>query len=172
ERFAGLPDESIVGGWLGVDGPLLASLVADRVATYGARAGDGSTVPGAIRDAVRHAADRVPVAVVSAAYRAEIEPVVAAAGLRSALTTIVAADDVEREKPDPACYLLALERLGLTGPAAVAFEDTEAGVAAAKAAGIRCIAVRGTMRDARLVAADEIVDAIDIDLVDRLLAEV
>jgi len=170
ERLAGLSEEAIVGGWLGVEGPLLASLIADRVESYATKAADGSTVPEPIRDAIRHAATRVPVAVVSAAYRAEIEPVVDAAGLSSDLTTIVAADDVEQRKPDPACYLLALERLGLAASTAVAFEDSEAGVSAATSAGIRCVAVRGTMSDTRLRAADEIVDAIDVDLVDRLLA--
>jgi beta-phosphoglucomutase-like phosphatase (HAD superfamily) len=52
----------------------------------------------------------------------------------------------------------------------VAFEDTEAGVASAKGAGLRCIAVRGTLPDDRLVAADEVVDAIDVALIERLLA--
>ena len=38
-------------------------------------------------------------------------------------------------------YLEALERLGLSADEAVAFEDSPNGIAAAKAAGIRCIAV-------------------------------
>ena len=82
--------------------------------------------------------------------------------------------DVEHEKPDPECYELALARLGIAPADAVAFEDTEAGVAAARAAGIRCVAVRGTMPDDRLVGAgaEEIVDAIDVALVERILNEV
>jgi len=50
------------------------------------------------------------------------------------------------------------------------FEDTEAGVASAKAAGLRCLAVRGTHDLVRLAAADEIVAAVDVALVRRLLA--
>jgi beta-phosphoglucomutase-like phosphatase (HAD superfamily) len=50
-----------------------------------------------------------------------------------------------------------------------AFEDTEAGVAAATGAGLRCIAVRGTLPDDRLARADELVDAIDLTLVRRLV---
>ena len=51
----------------------------------------------------------------------------------------------------------------------MAFEDTEAGVASAKAAGVRCIALAGTLPRARLAQADEIVDAIDEPLLRRLL---
>ncbi len=50
------------------------------------------------------------------------------------------------------------------------FEDTEAGVAAAKAAGMLCLAVTGTLDPRRLAAADELVDAIDVGVVARLLA--
>jgi beta-phosphoglucomutase-like phosphatase (HAD superfamily) len=168
-RLAGLSEEAIVGGWLGVDGPLLESLVAERIGTYAAEAADGTTVTEPLREAVRYAAARVPVAIVSGAYRAEIDPVVEAAGIAGELTAIVAAEDVEHGKPHPEGYLLAVERLGVDPAEAVAFEDTEAGVAAAKAAGVRCLAVRGTLPDERLAAADELVDRIDLDLVRRLI---
>jgi beta-phosphoglucomutase len=168
-RLAGLSEEAIIGTWLSVDGPLLDSLVAERVERYATEAADGSTVTEPLREALRYAASRVPVAIVSGAFRAEIEPVVAAAGIAADVTTIVAADDVEQGKPHPEGYELALERLGVAAADAVAFEDTEAGVASARAAGLRCVAVRGTLPDERLAAADEIVDSIDLDLVRRLL---
>jgi len=84
---------------------------------------------------------------------------------------IVAAEDVERGKPDPAGYARAVELLGrrLLPSEVVALEDTEAGVASAKAAGLRCVAVLGTHPPERLRGADEIVEAIDVDLVRRLL---
>jgi sugar-phosphatase len=49
-------------------------------------------------------------------------------------------------------------------------EDTEAGVAAAKAAGMRCVGLVGTMPPERLAAADELVDALDAALIGHLLA--
>jgi len=168
-RLAGLSEEAIIGTWLGVDGPLLASLVAERIETYAAEAADGATVTAPVREAVRYAAARVPVAIVSGAFRAEIEPVVTAAGIAAELSTIVTADDVVHGKPHPEGYLLALERLGVAATVTVAFEDTEAGVAAAKDAGLRCLAVRGTLPDHRLARADELVDAIDVALVRRLV---
>lgn len=50
-------------------------------------------------------------------------------------------DDVAAVKPDPALYLLALERLGVEASDAIAFEDSPHGILAAKRAGIFCIAV-------------------------------
>jgi beta-phosphoglucomutase-like phosphatase (HAD superfamily) len=53
---------------------------------------------------------------------------------------IAAGDEVARKKPDPAVYLLALERLGVPPGAALAFEDSRNGVLAARAAGIAVVA--------------------------------
>jgi beta-phosphoglucomutase len=169
DRLAGNTEEVIIGTWLGVDGPLLAMLVQERITAYTALAANGSTVTTAVREAVRYAADRVPVAIVSGAFRAEIEPVVTAAGIAGDLSTIVTADDVEHGKPHPEGYRLALERLGVGAARTVAFDDTEAGVSSAKDAGLYCVAVRGTLPDDRLARADELVDAIDVALVARLL---
>ena len=144
-------------------------LVQERIDAYTALAASGSTVTAPVREAVRYAAARVPVAIVSGAFRAEIEPVVAAAGIAGELSMIVTADDVEHGKPHPEGYLLAVERLGVDPARTVAFEDTEAGVSSAKDAGLRCLAVRGTLPDERLGRADELIDAIDVALVERLI---
>ena len=169
-RLAGNTEEAIIGGWLGVAGEELRALVDERIERYCRRA-DGSTVTPEVRAAVSYAASRVPVAIVSGAYRREIEAVLAGAGLADAVGVVVAADDVRRGKPDADGYLRALEALGdgLTPPDVVAFEDTEAGVASACAAGLRCLAVRGTHPDERLAAAERIVDAIDLPLVRSLV---
>lgn len=171
-RLAGLSEEAIIGTWLDVQGDLLAVLVEERIERYLSLAGRGETVPQTIRDAVAYAANRVPVAIVSGAFRREIEPVVAGAGLRGAISVLVAADDVEHGKPAPDGYELALRLLGdgLRPCDAVAVEDTEAGVASAKAAGLYCVAVAGTHTRERLTHADEIVDRLDLDLMERLLA--
>jgi beta-phosphoglucomutase len=168
--LTGNTEEAIIGGWLGVAGDALAALVEERIDRYVRRA-DGATIPQALREAVRHAAARVPVAVVSGAYRREIEPVLRGAGLSTSITTLVAADDVARGKPDPEGYVRALAALGdgLVPGDVVAFEDTEAGIASARGAGLRCLAVRGTLPDDRLAAADRIVDAIDLELVRSLV---
>jgi len=128
-----------------------------------------------MREVVRAAAERAPVAIVSGAALAEIQPVIEAAGIAQLFTTVVTSDDVGRHgKPDPLGYRIALERLGgvvpgLAGHDVVVIEDTEAGVAAARAAGMRCLGLLGTMTAERLAAADELIDRIDLALVDRLL---
>ena len=168
--LAGNTEEAIIGGWLGVEGDELRTLVDERIDRYVRRA-DGSTIPAALRRVVLHAAARVPIAVVSGAYRREIEPVLEQAELAGHVTAVVTADDVKRGKPDPEGYRLALEALGdgLVPQDVVAFEDTEAGIASARGAGLRCLAVRGTLPDERLAAADGIVDAIDLTLVRSLV---
>ena len=64
-------------------------------------------------------------------------------------------DDVGAVKPDPALYLLALERLGVTADEAIAFEDSPNGILAAKRAGIFCVAIPNPLtKDLPLELAD------------------
>jgi beta-phosphoglucomutase len=172
DELAGHSEEEIIGQWLGRDRPDFAELVADRITRYRNAASDGSTVYPEVREAVRYAAGRMPVAIVSGAAREEIVPVVEVAGLAPYLRAIVAADDVVEGKPHPEGYLLALEQLGhgIRAPEVLVFEDTEVGVAAAKAAGMRCVGITRTLGAARLAGADELIPAIDLAAIQRLLA--
>jgi beta-phosphoglucomutase len=166
ERLAGFSDREIVRMWLGRDDPVL---VERKIARYRELA-DGSTVDREAREAVRKAAEAVAVAVVSGSERVEIEPVLEAAGLTDAITLIVSSEDVARSKPDPEGYLIALELLGIDASDAAAVEDSEAGVAAAKAAGLYTAAVTTTLPAERLSEADEIAQRFDRDLIARLLS--
>ena len=166
ERLAGLSDPEIVELWLG---PGHDHVVERKIELYRERAADGSTVKKEVRKAVLEGAGHVPVIVVSGSARVEIETVLEAAGLSGAVRGVVAAEDVERGKPAPDGYLRGLELLGVPAVEAVAIEDSDVGVAAAKAAMVRCVAVSGTMPPERLAAADEIVPRLDSDLVRRLL---
>jgi HAD superfamily hydrolase (TIGR01509 family) len=166
EQLAGNTEEEIIRRWLGrVDD----ELIADRIARYVARTADGSTVDDDVRAAVRYAADRVPVGLVSAAARAEIDPVVGAAGLAGLFSIVVSSESVTHGKPHPEPYERAAELLELPPGDVVAFEDTEAGVASAKAAGMRVVAVTRTLGAERLAHADQLVPRIDVDIVRRLL---
>jgi HAD superfamily hydrolase (TIGR01509 family) len=62
-------------------------------------------------------------------------------GLLGRFAALCTADDVARTKPDPELYLLALARLGVEPGQALALEDSPNGVRAARAAGMRCVAV-------------------------------
>jgi beta-phosphoglucomutase-like phosphatase (HAD superfamily) len=54
---------------------------------------------------------------------------------------VVTGVDVERKKPDPGCYLKALDGLEVKAGAAVAVEDSATGLRAARAAGLACVVV-------------------------------
>jgi len=165
DELAGHSEEEILERWLGRSTP---ELVADRIARYQARASDGATVYPEVREAVRYAAERVPVAIVSGAALEEIQPVVEAAGLE--IPVIVAADHVVDGKPHPEGYLIAARTLGVEPHDVLAFEDTEAGVASAKAAGMRVVAITRTLGAERLAEADELIAALDLATIQRLLA--
>ena len=159
-RLAGHTDDYIFAGD--------ASLIAERVARYNAIVVDGSTVDAEARAAVRLAAERLPVALVSAALRDEVEPVLAASGLRDAFTVVLTQDDVVRGKPDPQPYLLAAERLGIEPAALAVFEDTDVGVASARAAGAYVVGLTRTVGRDRMRDADELVERITVEIVERL----
>jgi beta-phosphoglucomutase len=171
--LAGLSDPEIVRTWLGRDHPDVDEVIEERIRRYRTAVADGSSVPPELREAVRFAAERVPLAIVSGASRAEIEPVIAAAGIAECFSAIVPAEDVSRGKPHPDGYRRAHALIGqdIDAGDVLAMEDTEAGVASAKAAGMRCFAVLGTLSPERLSQADEIVERIDPPLMQRLFDE-
>jgi beta-phosphoglucomutase len=166
EQLAGFSDREIVQMWLGRDNTRILERKTERYRELA----DGSTVTDEAREAVRKAAELVAVAVVSGSARAEIEPVLAAAGLADSITLIVSADDIARSKPDPEGYLIALHLLGVQPGEAVAVEDSEAGVAAAKAAGLYCVGVTTTQPAERLAEADELAQHVERDLISRLVS--
>jgi HAD superfamily hydrolase (TIGR01509 family) len=96
--------------------------------------------PGVV-ELVRKLHDRVRLAVVSGTCRQNIQTVLEATGLADAFETIVGKEDVTLQKPDPEAYELALRRLRLSAKSSVAIEDCPTGLASARAAGLRVIAV-------------------------------
>jgi beta-phosphoglucomutase len=171
DELAGLSDPEIVLTWLGHEYPDVDAVVTQRVHRYRDAVSDGSTVYEHVREAVRYAAKRVPLAICSGAGRSEIEPVVTTAGLAPLLRGIVSSDDVAEGKPHPEGYLAAVALLGngVRPNEVLAIDDTEAGVASAKAAGLLTFAKTGTLDPHRLAHADELIDRIDVELMRRVL---
>jgi beta-phosphoglucomutase len=170
DHLAGLSDPEIVRTWLGEEHPDVQEVVVERGRRYRAAAADGSTIHEHVREAVRFAAERVPLAICSGAAGNEIEPVVEAAGIAGCFRVVVSSDDVVHGKPDPEGYVRALELLEADPARAVVFEDTEAGVASARAAGVgRVLAMRTTLEPHRLAGADELIDRLDVGVMRGLL---
>ena len=130
-----------------------AFLIGRRTDLYLERVAERPTIRPGAAEAVRQVAAALPAAIASGAARREIDAALLAGGLTGVIEVIVAAEDVTESKPDPEGYLIALRRLGVEGGRALAFEDSEPGVQAAVAAGMRCIAIAGTASDERLRAA-------------------
>lgn len=76
-------------------------------------------------------------------------------GLLDEFDAVCTRDYVNAVKPDPALYLLALEKLAVSADEAIAFEDSPNGILAAKRAGLFCVAVPNPLtRDLPLDLAD------------------
>ena len=82
---------------------------------------------------------RLPMVVVSGGPRSAVVESLDAVGVTGLFDFIITADDVERGKPAPDGYLLAIERLGVRAEDCIAYEDTGSGIASAQAAGVRVI---------------------------------
>jgi beta-phosphoglucomutase len=166
-ELVGLSDAEIVERWLGEPRP---DLLERKSAIYRREAYMGETITDVTRFALKDAAHHVQLGVVSGSARDEIEAVLAAAQLLTTMTVIVAAEDVLHGKPDPEGYRRALHALRVKPEDCVAVEDSEVGVAAAKAAELYCIAVTTTMDPERLSEADELADRFDGEFVRGLLS--
>jgi HAD superfamily hydrolase (TIGR01509 family) len=97
-------------------------------------------LPGAA-DAVERLASRWPLGVASSSNRALIELALELSGLARYFQAIVSSEEVARGKPAPDVYLEAARRLCVDPGRAAAVEDSHAGIRAAKAAGMRVIAI-------------------------------
>lgn len=118
-----------------------AQVRAEVRAHYNELAQEQGLLPGVqgYLDAARAAG--IPLAVASSSRHDWVDPHLHEHGIWDYFQAVVCADDVERVKPDPALYQLALARLDVASQAALALEDSPNGVLAAKAAGMCCVFV-------------------------------
>ncbi|QHA03099.1 HAD-IA family hydrolase [Streptomyces broussonetiae] len=87
------------------------------------------------------AAEGVPMAVASGSSPEVVEAILAATGLGPYLRAAVSSEEVPHGKPAPGVFLEAARRLGAAPADCVVLEDAAPGAAAARAAGMRCIAI-------------------------------
>jgi HAD superfamily hydrolase (TIGR01509 family) len=93
------------------------------------------------REAVERAAAALPIGLASSSNREIIDLFLDLSGLRELFDVTVSSEEVERGKPAPDVYLEAVRRLGVRPEDSVAVEDSENGIKAAKAAGMRVVAL-------------------------------
>ena len=98
-------------------------------------------LPGVARLLREFAAAGWPQAVGSSAPPGNLDLLLGLTDTRRYFAAVVTGDDVTRGKPDPEVFLTAAAKLGVEPGRCVVFEDAPAGVEAARAGGMRCVAV-------------------------------
>jgi beta-phosphoglucomutase len=179
-RYAGLPDHVMFGRLFQDHGrPLDAGardrLLRERVGRYRSAVSDGHPIADDTVAFVRALADQVPVGIASGAFREEIEHVLELAGLEELVSVIVSIDEVGAGKPDPESFTAALAHMNRDRPEAIApehtvvVEDATDGARAARAAGMRCVAIRGRAYDEACGVAELVVDRLTAELASTLV---
>jgi beta-phosphoglucomutase len=142
---------------------LFHDVVADGVTAY----------PGVV-ELICSLSSEIPLAVCSGALRSDIVPILRQLSIENAFSAMVTADEVPASKPDPASYMLTVEKLaavfpetGISASSCVAIEDTPAGIASASGAGIPVIAVTNSYPPDQLFNAKRIISSLaDISIAD------
>ncbi|HEV2735560.1 MAG TPA: HAD family phosphatase [Longimicrobiaceae bacterium] len=80
-------------------------------------------------------------ALVTTASASNVHAILRRYGLAELFEVVVTGDDVARHKPDPEAYLEAVSRLALSPEECLAFEDSQIGIASARAAGVPVVHV-------------------------------
>jgi len=103
----------------------------------------------------------VPCAIGSSTHRANIDLSLGLMGLEPFFAEIVSAEDVTCGKPDPQVFLTAARKIGREPTRCVVFEDAHVGIEAARAGGMRVVAVATTHPPEELKVADRVVVRMD-----------
>jgi HAD superfamily hydrolase (TIGR01509 family) len=113
----------------------------------------------------------IKTAVASSAVPKNIDVILKGLGIKNSFQAIAFGTEVAEGKPSPQIFELAAKKLGVKPANCVVIEDAIAGVAAAKSAGMKCIAVTNSHPRGSLKNADLIVDTleeVDISVLSRL----
>lgn len=175
-RYLGMSDEEILRRVLSDHEVRLlpeeaCGLLRNKDVAYRQLIEPGIDLASGVEALVRRASRRWPLAICSGSKRVEIEHILRRAGLLAFFPVVVTTEDVPASKPDPAGYALAIARLqervpGLMPDGCLAIEDSEAGITAAKQAGMRTLQVcpgelppAGSASDATVSSLAELTDA-------------
>lgn len=129
--------------------------------------------PGVVELINKLCSKNIPLAISSGAILSDILPILINLKLENCFKHIVTANDVSRSKPDPSSYILASNKLindfaiqMTSKDRIVAIEDTPAGIASAKGAGLSVLAVTNSYPKEKLLSADRVVDSLEILLLE------
>ncbi len=117
-------------------------------------------LPGAVELVRALNAAGIPAAIATSAPYPNIDVILDGLGIKDCFQAIASGIEVKESKPDPAVFLLAALKLGVEPARCAVIEDAVAGVAAARSAGMKALAVTNSHPDDSLRAADRVVDSL------------
>lgn len=171
QHFAGRTDEAGFRQYFDYIGETveLPVVMDEKAKVYLGLAADQLTpYPGVLEFIRDLAAREVRLALVTGSLRAEADVVLRTFNLTDIFSTVIAAEDVTHGKPSPEGYLKGARGLNV-GPAdCIIIEDAPSGVQAAKAAGIRCVAVTNTHTKEELADAGLAIEQLKPGCIDSL----
>jgi len=139
----------------GVSEADIQALRQQRDRRYGQLLASGDLLMPGVTGIVRTLAQRHRMAIVTSSQRVHFDTIHRASGLRPHFELIVTREDYVHSKPSPEPYLTAMERMGLSPEQCLVIEDSERGLRAATAAGIRCWVVPSSLTRGSSFAAAE-----------------
>lgn len=141
--WGGVPARDIIRRLAEQQGRIVDPLkiAAEKAAAYLELLSEVQPIEPVLTIARRHRG-RLPMAIATGGTRWVIDRVLERLGIGGWFQTLVCSEDVPRQKPAPDLFLEAARRLGVRPEACCGFEDTELGLAAIRAAGMRAIDVR------------------------------
>lgn len=166
KRFTGMGENRFIGGVAELHGvPYDAAMKDLAYDIYCKTAGERVRVYGWSKPLTRSLVDDgYKIAVASAADLVKVRCNIGCIGVDERLfSAVITGSDVTRHKPDPEVFLKAARAVGIPPSEALVFEDAVSGVTAAKAAGMKCIAVTTSFGREALerAGADAVLDALD-----------
>jgi HAD superfamily hydrolase (TIGR01509 family) len=116
------------------------TVVADKEARFLSNVGDVQPIASVLAHIVAQHG-KIPMAIVSGSPRDNVEKTLAVLGLEKCFDVLVCAEDYAHGKPDPEPFLVGAKLLNVAPQDCLVFEDADAGIASAKAAGMQWVRV-------------------------------
>jgi beta-phosphoglucomutase family hydrolase len=171
KRNFGRRNDTIVRATLGeeISQSEVDAIAREKEETFRSRAGQKiKTFPGVVELLQSLRKQGFKLAIASSTPIENIRLITGSLGIDNRFQSIVTGQDVTEGKPSPQGFLLAAQRLGVEPRNCIVIEDAVAGVAAAKRAGMRCLAITNTHPRQSLKQADLIVDTLEAVTVNDL----
>jgi len=178
DRFLGLSDQELLRvvdkeGKLSLSNQQFEKLLGEKATLFKEMAAtEAGIIEGVPQFLNMLAGNKIPIGICSGALLPEIETILKSAHLRNYFGVIVSAEQVEKGKPDPEGFSLALKLLNkrmhksikppvvseIEPENCVVIEDSHWGLEAAKAAGMRAVAITNTYTAEHLKPADKVIE--------------